>query len=341
MRYSGSIDNVVWRVGTAWATNPYGPYHRSAGPDIDLGPSGSWDDVKVLRGAIHYHNGLWYSLYTGNGETSGWPGYQGGIATADARAVEDALTFETRTSPDAASWEEWRAVVNGGPMQSTADRYLQYRTTFNVSAEDLTPILRSVHISYEGIPLATTLSLFVVNIESDAVAITWSVLETNSSDEFRLVGSRDGEEWIVPYKRGSSGVYTARDRFVMHARNELVTYDLYYRTDTGDWQLLRSEEVDVSHAPFAVRLVGASPNPFNGTTDIGFTLNAHQKVRLTIYNAAGQRVATLTDREFGAGYHTVPWNGRNDSENVVSSGIYFVQMETKKFRASKHVVLIR
>jgi hypothetical protein len=127
----------------------------------------------------------------------------------------------------------------------------------------------------------------------------------------------------------------------MHTHNGLVTYELYYREDKADWQLLRSEGVDVSHAPFAVRLIGSYPNPFNASTDIGIALNARQRVRLTIYNAAGQRVATLANKEFGAGYHTIPWNGRNDSGNAVSSGAYFVRMEAKKFRAAKRIVLIR
>jgi hypothetical protein len=341
MRYSGSIDNVVWRAGTAWATNPYGPYHRPAGPDIDLGPPGAWDDVKVLRGAIHYHNGQWYSLYTGNGETSGWPGYQGGIATADARVVEDVLTFETRTSPDAASWEEWRAVTNGAVVQSTPDDYFQYRATFAESPEHLSPVLTDVHLTYEGPPVHTLLTLFSLELEPDAVSITWSVSDESATEDFRLIGRMDGDEWIVPHRPAENGAFTARDVLPADAVTGARTYDLYYRAPGEDWLLIRSEEVDLTHTPFAVRLLAPYPNPFNPSTAVGFTVNTRQRVRLTVYDAEGRRVARLADRDFGAGYHAVRWNGRNDGDRPVSSGVYFVRMEARTYRTTKRLVLMR
>ncbi len=150
MRYSGSIDNVGWRAGLAWATDPSGPFHRTESIDLDIGSPGAWDDVKVLRGAIHYHQGKWYCLYTGGGETTGWTSYQVGMATANPRSVGDALSFETRTSADGSLWEDWLTIANGDFVQSTPENYFQYRTTFNDSPEGLSPVLTGVHIEPNG-----------------------------------------------------------------------------------------------------------------------------------------------------------------------------------------------
>jgi hypothetical protein len=141
MRYTGSTTNAHWQLGTAWATNPYGPWHRPPVPDITLGPAGSWDDDRLVRGAIHFHNGKWYSPYTGNDGSA----YRGGIASADPAAADDYLGFETRTSVDGVAWQEWRAAANGATIPSSPARYLQYRATMNVSAGN-SPVLTAVSV---------------------------------------------------------------------------------------------------------------------------------------------------------------------------------------------------
>ncbi|MCP4633711.1 MAG: T9SS type A sorting domain-containing protein [candidate division Zixibacteria bacterium] len=146
MRYTGSYANEHWQLGTAWATNPYGHWNRPFGPDIILGPPGSWDDDRLVRGAIHYHNGRYYSPYTGNGGS----GYQGGMASADSASAENLITFETRTG-DGVLWEDWRPVQNGGFILSTPGIYFQYRATLNESSRDFSPTLTSVTMNYEEV----------------------------------------------------------------------------------------------------------------------------------------------------------------------------------------------
>jgi hypothetical protein len=251
MRYSGSTNNVDWRVGTAWATDLLGPWHRTSGYEIGPGPSGSWDDDRILRGAIQYHNGKWYSPYSGNDGSGGWEAYRGGMATADPRAQADSLLFETRSSSDGSTWDEWLPVTNGGLIQSRALRYFQYRANFNLSADELSPTLTEVSLTY--------------------VRDTTPVEET----------------------------------------------------------------------PLAVKLHYPFPNPFNPRTVIGFTIGARQAVRLAVYDIRGARVALLADRVFNAGHHEIGWDGRNAEGRAVSSGVYFIRMETKNYRSVERAVMIR
>ncbi len=75
--------------------------------------------------------------------------------------------------------------------------------------------------------------------------------------------------------------------------------------------------------PTVTELNGNYPNPFNPTTNIKFSLKADSKVTLNIYNIRGQKVKTLINDNMEAGYHTIVWNGRDDSGKSVSSGVYF------------------
>jgi hypothetical protein len=85
------------------------------------------------------------------------------------------------------------------------------------------------------------------------------------------------------------------------------------------------------------------PNPFNPNTVIQYSIKERVHVTLKIYNVAGLLVRTLVHEEQipkTDGY-TVEWNGRSDSGNPVSSGVYFYKLKTKHFTQTKKMVLLK
>lgn len=73
------------------------------------------------------------------------------------------------------------------------------------------------------------------------------------------------------------------------------------------------------------------PNPFNPQTEIAFALPRAGHVTLRIFNALGQEICTLVDRPYEAGYHSVVWNGKDNRDNPVASGVYFYQLQAGDF----------
>ncbi|RMH85617.1 MAG: T9SS C-terminal target domain-containing protein, partial [Calditrichaeota bacterium] len=73
--------------------------------------------------------------------------------------------------------------------------------------------------------------------------------------------------------------------------------------------------------PSAFKLAQNYPNPFNPSTTIEFTLPEAAMVKLTIYNALGQEVATLVNGWMNAGTHQTTWEAGN-----LPSGIYFYRL---------------
>lgn len=71
------------------------------------------------------------------------------------------------------------------------------------------------------------------------------------------------------------------------------------------------------------------PNPFNPETKIAFTLAQAMPVTLEIYNVKGQKLKTLiSNAQFATGRHSVNWNGRDDNNRPVASGLYFSRLRT-------------
>ncbi|MBU8920540.1 MAG: T9SS type A sorting domain-containing protein [Bacteroidales bacterium] len=93
--------------------------------------------------------------------------------------------------------------------------------------------------------------------------------------------------------------------------------------------------------PMAFSLAQNYPNPFNPVTNIKYSLPWDSRVKLTIYNVLGQRVAVLVDCSQERGYRTARWDGKNTNGADVSSGIYFYKLQAGSFEETKKMILLR
>jgi flagellar hook assembly protein FlgD len=60
---------------------------------------------------------------------------------------------------------------------------------------------------------------------------------------------------------------------------------------------------------------------------IRFNLPQSQDVELSVYNLTGQKVATLAEGLRTAGSYTVNWDGRDNAEKALASGVYFYRLQ--------------
>jgi hypothetical protein len=99
--------------------------------------------------------------------------------------------------------------------------------------------------------------------------------------------------------------------------------------------------------PTEFLLRDCSPNPFNATTTIEYDLPWNSKVRLTMFNISGQKVATLYDGIQASSYKKIEWNGTSDSGLSLASGVYILRMEAasladgKYFKDSSKLLLLK
>jgi hypothetical protein len=78
------------------------------------------------------------------------------------------------------------------------------------------------------------------------------------------------------------------------------------------------------------------PNPFNPATNIGFQIADFVFVTLTIYNVAGEKVATLVSENLSAGSYEYQWDGRG-----LASGVYLYRLEAGEFSQTKKLLLLK
>jgi hypothetical protein len=100
------------------------------------------------------------------------------------------------------------------------------------------------------------------------------------------------------------------------------------------------------HPPITeTKLLPNYPNPFNPETWIPYQLATDADVQVRIYDISGALVRQLGIGHQPAGSyvnrkHAAYWNGRDDSGEQVSSGLYFYQLRAGEFTATKRMVIL-
>ncbi len=83
------------------------------------------------------------------------------------------------------------------------------------------------------------------------------------------------------------------------------------------------------------------PNPFNPETTISFFLPEAGVTELCIYNLKGQMIRRLINAPLGVGTHRLVWNGKDDRNTPVASGVYLYRLQSGKHKFSGKMVLAK
>ncbi len=97
----------------------------------------------------------------------------------------------------------------------------------------------------------------------------------------------------------------------------------------------------ITDGPVKYELEQNYPNPFNPTTTIKFRISSPGFVTLKIYDILGREVASLVNQNKKAGNYAVTWNGRNEFNYAVASGIYFYRLHANNFVQTKKMIMLK
>jgi hypothetical protein len=83
------------------------------------------------------------------------------------------------------------------------------------------------------------------------------------------------------------------------------------------------------------------PNPFRSITALALDLPRPERVRVTVYDVRGKRVATLVDGDLPAGRHPVRWPGVDEAGRPCGAGTYFLKVESENLSGTRKAILLR
>jgi len=121
-----------------------------------------------------------------------------------------------------------------------------------------------------------------------------------------------------------NGVNTTK---TLYAYEGLDTHDLPTESDVG--------------IPLDFSLKQNYPNPFNPSTTITFDLSKDSNVKISIYDTSGRLIRELVDHTMTVGSQTINWDGKDESGNPVSGGVYLYNLHTGNYNQTKKMVLMK
>ncbi|MCF7857851.1 MAG: S8 family serine peptidase [Candidatus Cloacimonetes bacterium] len=149
----------------------------------------------------------------------------------------------------------------------------------------------------------------------------------DNDNDIEILIPNQSAYYLVDYKDPSGYLHWANFK-----RNPARTGNAFDPTSG-----IESESVPV----FTSKLGNNYPNPFNPETYISYSVKEPGFVNLKIYNTRGQLVKTLVSESKLEGVHYVTWNGSDNSNKAVSSGIYFYKMDTKNYSSTRKMILLK
>ncbi len=120
-----------------------------------------------------------------------------------------------------------------------------------------------------------------------------------------------------------------------------------------DYALSDTEISDLYQAPVSVWDVGekhlpedffispAFPNPFNPATTINYGIAKAGYVHATIHDIKGRQIKTLENDMKDAGRYSLVWNGQDEGNQSVSTGIYFCRIQAANSSQTIKVICLR
>ena len=167
------------------------------------------------------------------------------------------------------------------------------------------------------------------------IELTWDLPQVDPELSFTLIDLETGEEIDMrstkQYVKAHTGDVTVEDteidRFSRIGALPVMTANTPRSGETYPFRIV-AKKIEKVEGITNLWIGQNQPNPFKTSTKIVFQLPYERRVKIDLYNIAGQRIRTLWDEETPTGQYSVNWDGTNDRGEPVRSGVYFYRLQT-------------
>ncbi len=131
------------------------------------------------------------------------------------------------------------------------------------------------------------------------------------------------------------------ETMIIHFNNGETT-----QFDTSDITEITFDNVSIEEvvnfiSQIPIKFLKNYPNPFNPTTKIAFEIGESGTTKVEVFNIKGQKVKTLINERMNAGEHSVIWNGKNNNNKQVVSGVYFYRVSVNGSQRTNKMIMLK
>jgi hypothetical protein len=173
----------------------------------------------------------------------------------------------------------------------------------------------------------------VVTFNTSPIHLTWDASSSSDVAGYTIFRAEKEGEYNTIARNVTSTSYD--DNTAVSGRQ------YYYKINAVDHSLNRSTCSNaagsgIDNSPSDWVLEQNYPNPFNSETNITFRVPVSTRINLSVFDVNGRLIQTLLNKNVSEGVHPLIWNASG-----LSSGVYFIQLSSKKFSAAKKCILMK
>ncbi len=273
---------------------------------------------------------------------------------AYTREAEDYNEYASYRKDDNSHWlvrfidGEWR-IYRPGFMVAYSIYALYTPLSSGWTAVSATP---RVDIVPDDFVLPVSLVSLQAELVQNRVFLTWQTHSESENLGFILEKktSSNAWQWLADYNSHDvlEGKGTVTDTTLYTFIDDriepgLILYRLWQQDINGQRHYVGEISITVpkNTLPETFTLLPAFPNPFNMTTTCIIKLPYAAPIELKVISMNGQVIKTLYRGELNAGTHYMQWDGRNDRNVPVPSGVYLIDLSSPTNRNVRKVSLIK
>ncbi|MBM4175559.1 MAG: T9SS type A sorting domain-containing protein [Ignavibacteria bacterium] len=287
-----------------------------------------------------------------------------GIQNSDV--VKDSLTYETLDGSDLLIWNDL-SYQSGGIYNEIVDLIFQFyhsgRPVYFIGDDLAYSVINldSIHASmwtsmlhlYGEANFNFTDSVTIVNHthpvtngfygSAENFSYTLDIDGAMQTYTGEVVLARSGDyDAILAYNGLPAKVLTQNCLTYLGGVHESVEERKKIFQNGIQWLLNLSTEVNDNPPINEFNLSQNFPNPFNGQTNIRYSLMNRDHVTLKLFDALGREVATLEDGLKESGVHNFSFSIHQLTNHYpLSSGIYYYQLKSGAFSITKKFILLK
>ena len=176
----------------------------------------------------------------------------------------------------------------------------------------------------------------------DPISPTLSIYPLDLMLENKVLVSFDLSKQIIdslnPYELVICKIYNSK---IYQIKTEYSDGRLLAEIDSfGNYSIFIDENNNVE-IPSQFEIGANYPNPFNTSTSIPIKLPYESFIEVSIYNLLGEKVSVLLSGNQLAGEYIIDWNGVDNFNQPISSGIYFVVSKYNDKIFSQKIMLLK
>ncbi len=211
-------------------------------------------------------------------------------------------------------------------------------------------------------PLPVELTSFAAKSLGKSILLSWTtqsefenlgfILERkieNESEDWVTIATYESHEGLQSQGNSSSEKnYTFEDESIVSGKSYSYRIgDVSYTNEVNFYSEIitassqQNVEEELSAIPKEYFLDSAFPNPFNPSTTISYGIPKDSRVSIVIYNILGKKVRTLVNENQIAGFYKINWNGLDERNSFVSTGVYFAKIQAGNFSKTNKMTFLK